>query len=115
MNYNLLDRYFIDASIRSDECSRFGANKRQATFWSVGGLWKIKSEKFLENTKWINDLDFKASYGTSGNAGIGNYSALGRVGTLTNYAEGQSWAMGIMPNRDLTWETQKPADHWSER
>ena len=107
MNYNLLDRYFIDASIRSDECSRFGANKRQATFWSVGGLWKIKSEKFLENTKWINDLDFKASYGTSGNAGIGNYSALGRVGTLTNYAEGQSWAMGIMPNRDLTWETQK--------
>ena len=107
MNYNLLDRYFLDLSIRNDQCSRFGVKKRDATFWAAGALWKIKSEKFMEGVKWVNDLDFKVSYGTQGNSGIGNYEHLGLVARRTNYGEGQAWIYGQKQNYYLTWETQK--------
>ena len=107
LNYNLLDRYFIDLSIRNDKSSRFGKNKRDATFWAAGLLWKIKSEKFLENTKWLNDLDFKASYGTQGNAGIGNYASLGLISRRTNYNDEWAWTYSQPYNYDLRWEKQE--------
>lgn len=107
VDYNLMDKYFFDASIRNDGCSRFGKNNRNATFWAAGAMWKMKKESFLENIKWVNDLSLKASYGTQGNSSIGDYPSLALIGTSTNYAENSSWVMSQPSNNNLTWEKQK--------
>ena len=106
-DYSIMDKYIIDATVRNDASSRFGKNNKNATFWSVGAMWKIKNESFLSNVNWINELNFKASYGTQGNASIGDYQHLAVVSSLSSkYAEGSGMAVGQPSNNALTWEQQ---------
>ncbi len=108
LEYNYARKYFVDASVRYDESSRFGANNRGAIFWSVGAMWDVKNEKFMENARWINSLNVKASYGTQGNAGIDDYASLGLVGSTT-YGDQAGLVLDTnqIANPDLGWETQK--------
>ena len=105
-DYSIMDKYYFDASIRNDACSRFGPNNRNATFWAVGGMWKMKYEDFLQDAYWLSDLNFKASYGTQGNASIGNYQHFALLASSTNYGEGTSMVVGQPSNAGLTWEQQ---------
>ena len=105
-DYSYANKYIIDATIRNDASSRFGANKRHATFWSVGARWNISRELFMRNSSWLSDVNFKISYGTQGNAEIGNYQHLALISASTNYHDGNSWVIGQPSNNDLTWEQQ---------
>ncbi len=106
MNYNFDGRYFVDASVRTDGSSLFGRNHRYATFFSVGTMWKAKAEKFMQNVKWVNDLNVTLSYGTTGNSGLSNwYEHLGLVGAGPKYNGLAGWGLAQVPNSDLTWET----------
>ena len=105
-DYTLMDRYVFDASVRGDASSRFGSDHRWAPFWAVGGLWKIKKEDFMKDIVWVNDLRFKVSYGTQGNASIGDYSSLSLIGGSGSY-NGISSLYYVQPeNPELTWEKQ---------
>ena len=106
VDYSLMDKYYFDASVRNDACSRFGPNNKNATFWAAGGMWKMKRESFLQNTYWLNDLNAKVSYGTQGNASIGDYQYFALVGAMSDYATGSSLGLGQPSNYDLTWEKQ---------
>ena len=55
--YNYLSRYYADISLRRDASSRFGVDSRWANFWSVGGMWNAKGEKFLKNVDWLTMLN----------------------------------------------------------
>ena len=106
-DYSYQGKYNFDATIRRDASSRFGINKRHATFWSVGAKWNGRKESFVKNSTWLQDLTAKVSYGTQGNASIGDYSHLALIGTTAAYAESASgWAIGQPSNNDLTWEKQ---------
>ena len=106
-DYSYQGKYNFDATIRRDASSRFGINKRNATFWSVGAKWNGRKEQFVKNSTWLQDLTAKVSYGTQGNASIGDYSHLALIGTTSAYAESASgWAIGQPSNNDLTWEKQ---------
>jgi TonB-linked SusC/RagA family outer membrane protein len=107
-NYNYDGKYFVDASVRSDGSSLFGANYRYATFYSIGGMWKAKRESFLEDVSWLDDLNVNLSYGTTGNSGFSSdqwYESLGLVGTGPKYNGNAGWGLAQVPNADLTWET----------
>ena len=106
VDYSFDKKYMIDATVRNDASSRFGKNNRNAIFWSVGAMWKMAKEPWMKNATWINELDLKASYGTQGNAAIGNYAHLGLIGTTTDYATGQSWVLSQPSNNSLSWEKQ---------
>ena len=106
VDYSLLDRYYFDASIRNDACSRFGVNNRNATFWAVGGMWKIKNEDFLYGVSAINDLNLKVSYGTQGNASIGDYQHLGLVTESGKYMDASTKFLVRPQSPNLTWENQ---------
>ncbi|MDZ4807089.1 MAG: SusC/RagA family TonB-linked outer membrane protein [Bacteroidota bacterium] len=106
INYDYKKRYFLDLSLRQDEASRFGKDNRQATFWSVGGRWNAKQEKFLENVNWLSELVLRGSIGTSGNSSIGNYDALGLVGT-SQYDAQPGFGFNTAGNPELAWEKQK--------
>ncbi len=106
VDYTLFNRYFFDVVIRNDASSRFGANHRNAQFWSVGGKWNVKRESFLRNVRDVNALDFKLSYGTQGNAEIGNYASLCIIGSYGTYADVTGLNLTQASNENLTWEKQ---------
>ncbi len=67
-NYDYEGKYLFEINGRYDGTSRFGAGRRYGFFPSVSAGWRISEEKFFENTKnVINNLKFRASYGTLGN------------------------------------------------
>ena len=109
LNYNYGDRYFLDASIRRDGSSLFAKDHQWGTFGAVALMWNITGEKFMESSKkWLNDLQFRISYGSTGNSGIDPYMALGLVGASSSmYVNSSGTAIANPANPDLTWETVK--------
>ena len=108
LSYNYKERYFLDASIRRDGSSLFADGHRWGTFGAVAAMWNITNEDFMKSTKsWLNDLQLRVSYGSTGNSGISPYLYLGLVGTTSAYGDGSSTAMANASNPDLTWETVK--------
>jgi TonB-dependent starch-binding outer membrane protein SusC len=103
-DYNYASKYFLRASLRTDGSSRFGANNRWATFYSVGVSWNLHREAFLENISAINLLKVRASYGVNGNDRIGNYEQWGVYGPV-GYNATSGMAPSQPANNDLTWET----------
>lgn len=111
LEYNFRNRYFLDASFRQDQSSRFGVNNRTANFWAIGGMWKAKDAAFFSNLAWLSDLNFKASYGTQGNsaipgpAAVANYQSQALVGTIS-YAGLGGFGITQPGNPGLGWEKQ---------
>lgn len=105
--YDYAEKYLVDASVRYDACSRFGAENRGAIFWSVGAMWNLKKEAWMQDVNTISNLAIKASYGTQGNSGIGNYSQY-QVAAPSKYPYNGSPAFGLsgIPNPTLAWEKQ---------
>lgn len=60
----------------------------------------------MSDLTWLNDLNFKVSYGTQGNANIGNYSHYGLVTASSDYAQTSGKVVGQAANRNITWENQ---------
>ncbi len=102
-NYNFNNKYYLQASLRSDGSSRFGSANRWGTFWSLGASWNMHKESFMSNVDFINMLKLRGSYGISGNFNIGNYDQYGL------YGAGQYNGLSVMvptqpANPDLGWE-----------
>ena len=66
--YNMNDKYLLTALVRRDGSSRFGENNRYGVFPAFSAAWRISSEKFMENLKWIDDLKIRGGYGIMGNS-----------------------------------------------
>ncbi|MGY0039637.1 hypothetical protein [Pedobacter sp. NJ-S-72] len=82
------NKYVLQASFRRDGSSRFSSNHAYGNFWSVGASWNMDQEEFIKQYKWIDQVKIRTSYGTNGNAGIGNYDwrALYGFGGSYNYS-----------------------------
>ncbi len=107
-NYNYDYKYYLSASVRRDGSSRFGINNRYGTFWSIGASWRLDQEAFLAGSEFINALKLRASYGVSGNAGIGNYVHLRTISySGIDYLGQPGGAPALIGNSDLTWEKSK--------
>ena len=70
--YNYDDRYYADFSVRGDGSSRFGTDKHWGAFWSVGFMWNLRKEKFMQKYKWLTNAQIAINTGTSGNSSINN-------------------------------------------
>lgn len=109
LEYNFGEKYFFDASFRTDGSSIFGRDNRWASFFSVGTMWNVSKEAFMEDIDWLKDLKVKFSYGTTGNSafyGDPYYPSLGLVGT-GKYNGDQTFYISSVQNDGLTWEKQK--------
>lgn len=67
-SYDYDQRYVLSGSARIDQSNLFGTDPeyRYKPFWSLGGKWNIDKESFFES-KFINRLTFRSSYGVNGN------------------------------------------------
>lgn len=105
-DYNYKEKYFVDFTLRDDASSRFGKDVRHALFWASGLMWKLGNEDFMREIGFINSLNVKASYGTQGNANIGNYRPIGLISTSSKYHTQTSLMVTQPSNSMLTWEKQ---------
>ena len=109
-NYNWANRYYFSASLRRDASSRFFKDNWTGTFWSMGANWRISSENFMKDVKWVNNLNLKASYGEQGNDNI-------MSGANQNYYAWQSLydlyfananlkgaIISSLENKEISWE-----------
>jgi TonB-dependent starch-binding outer membrane protein SusC len=105
-NYNHLGKYVIEGTVRRDGSSRFGSNFRYGTFWAASAGWILSEESFMANQSFFDFLKLTASYGTSGNDRIGNFSSLGLFGggVLADYGGAAGLRPIQVPNPNLTWE-----------
>ncbi|MDR2906606.1 MAG: SusC/RagA family TonB-linked outer membrane protein [Bacteroidales bacterium] len=108
-DYNYNNRFFADFSLRNDASSRFGINNRSAWFWSAGIMWNMLNESFVKNLKPITDARLKVSYGTQGNAEIGDYDHLATMGPAAQRTYNNLPGLIITNpgNSGLGWEKQK--------
>ena len=103
--YNYADRYFADFSVRADGSSRFGSSRRWAGFWSLGFMWNLRNESFMEGSKsWLTNAQISISTGTSGNSSIPNYEHLALVGGGADYVGNAGVGLLQPGNENLGWE-----------
>ena len=108
LNYTFRDRYMFTGTVRTDGASRFAQNNKWATFSSVGLAWRAKEESFFRHIDDLSELKVRASYGQSGNQGIGSYQSLATIqGATTVIGEQLVSAafFGRLANPNLKWET----------
>jgi len=106
-SYSFKNKYFLNTSVRRDGSSRFGANNRFATFFTVGAGWMISDEDFFKNINFVETLKLSTSYGTVGNQeGIGDFASRELFGRGT-YNGVVGPGISQLPNQDLTWEERE--------
>lgn len=113
LNYSLLDRYHLTATLRADGSSRFAKNNKWGWFPSLGFSWNVNEEKFLKRHKWIEDLKLRASIGTVGNQEIGDYKFLSTYAATHYFLGGTkniAYYRSALGNDDLKWETTTSYD-----
>ena len=116
-NYNYDEKYYLTASVRSDNSTKFAPGTRTGTFPSVALAWKINNEDFLKGSNLFSTLKLRLEYGVTGNQeGIGNYDYLSQYSLSTSTAQynfgGTNYQLyrpgAYFPGR--TWETTDAAN-----
>ncbi|WP_229214937.1 SusC/RagA family TonB-linked outer membrane protein [Dyadobacter bucti] len=110
INYDYNEKYLVQALVRRDGSSRFGANHKYGIFPSFSLGWVLSKENFFPSTNAVNFLKLRGGYGVVGNDGIGDFAYLSTIGSGRNYTIGNSgsYLIGYSPNApanpDLKWE-----------
>lgn len=99
------NRYILNASLRSDGCSRFSKDHRYGTFPSASVAWRASEEEFFPKDGLFNDLKLRLSWGQTGNmSGISNWAAMSLVTSGGSSYDGESGFKVGNQASDLTWE-----------
>ncbi|MBJ7880828.1 SusC/RagA family TonB-linked outer membrane protein [Gelidibacter salicanalis] len=106
--YNFMKRYLFEVTGRGDGASVNSANNKWSFNPAVSFAWQIHKEGFLKDVNSIQELKFRASYGSLvndlGRAYTSLFTAVGQ-----NYIFDEESASGyspsvILPNTDLRFE-----------
>lgn len=126
ISYDWKSRYLFTASLRRDGSSKLAEGHKWDWFPSAAIAWRVSDEAFMKNTKsWLDDLKLRATYGVTGNAGIGIYGTKSGV-LFANYKFGfqdeaaNRYTLGVLDNngsgyfvlanKDTKWEKSKTLD-----
>ncbi len=115
VNYKLLNKYLLTASLRADGSSVLAEDNKWGYFPSVAAAWIISEEAFLNSSQLINNLKLRLSWGKAGNSAVKPYQTLTELGIdKIYYTFGTQLITGQVPaklgNPELTWETTTTYD-----
>ncbi|MDP4261575.1 MAG: SusC/RagA family TonB-linked outer membrane protein [Bacteroidota bacterium] len=109
-NYDFQNKYFVNVTGRRDGSSRLAAGKKFVNYGGVGLGWAMTSEQFMRRQKLFDNLKLKVSYGSAGNAAIGDsYEALEQFGASSYNGIGGLTLVNLKKDQ-LTWETRSTAN-----
>lgn len=118
VSYALDNKYFLQATLRREGSSRFGANNKWGNFPAISAGWTLTNEDFMDGMDVVNNLKLRVGYGVTGNQGIPNYQSLivlstggvyPQIAPGANYSPGttpfyQTFGVARNPNPFLKWE-----------
>jgi TonB-linked SusC/RagA family outer membrane protein len=116
LNYTLMNKYLLTASVRRDGSSNFGAGNRYGVFPSASVAWRASEEDFIKDLNVFSNLKLRLGWGQVGNAGFSGDRALdqltsSRIGYYWYSGQGFSDAPGLAQTREidtnLKWETNE--------
>ncbi len=102
--YNYDERYYFNASFRSDYSDNFGINNRYGNFYSVSGAWLLSRESFLANNSVITNLKLRTSYGTTGKVAGEDFLTESYYNFSSQYAGDPAAVIFQLGNKNITWE-----------
>ena len=105
VNYNFREKYLLSFTMRADGSSKFAAGNRWGYFPAASAGWIVDEEAFWPQNKVVSSLKLRASYGLTGNNGIGLYDTYGSYNSAYQYNGMSTTTTGEMPNSNLTWES----------
>src|SRR5579863_8924064 len=82
IDYNYDQKYYISATLRSDNSSVFVPEKRNSIFPSVSAGWSISQESFMRDIEWINVFKIRGSWGK-----LGSISNINPTNAYTLYGQ----------------------------
>lgn len=102
--YNYDDRYLLTATLRRDGSSKFADGHRWGWFPSAALAWRVSQERFLRDSKVVNNLKLRLGWGTTGNQNVQDWAYMAMLGNYTT-----TWGVGVLnannANPELKWET----------
>ncbi len=115
VTYGYKSKYLFSVSERADGSTKFATNNKWAYFPSGSVAWVASEENFLADSKSVNHLKLRASYGKSGSQAISPYQSLAQYSTGLIYSQGGSDLFnGVfinqVANTNLKWETTSQFD-----
>lgn len=107
-SYMYDNRFLSDFTFRSNASSQFGANKKWASFWSLGLGWNLHNESFLKSTNLFKTFKLRGSLGATGNS---NFATNRAIATYEYYQSSyyQNFPgshLAALANPDLQWESK---------
>lgn len=107
LSFDWENTYLLNVSLRRDASSRFGPGRKFGNFGAIGVGWIFSNLALIkDNLSFLSFGKLRASYGTSGNDQIGDYSYLSTYAPLTSSLYQQS--LSLFPTRlynpDYGWE-----------
>lgn len=118
-NYILAGKYLLTATVRRDGSSKFVGDNQYSVFPSAALAWHLGDEAFIRDMNLFSTLKLRASYGLTGNQGVGSYATLPYFvqNPTVDYSPGGPTAesvtglgVGSPGNTSLKWETTKQLD-----
>lgn len=105
-SYTYKNRYTINFNTRTDYSNKFGAssNEKFLPSYSFSGRWDV-AQDFFKNSKDVNMLAFRGSYGYQGNM-LANQTpeVIMKTGGLDPVTGEYSSTIAYYPNPNLKWE-----------
>lgn len=112
LNYDYKSRYLLTFNFRRDGSSRFGANKRWASFFAPSVGWRLSDEPFMAwSKKVLDDAKIRISYGQTGNESIGDYVSQGAYGVGGNYLGNVLISHKELYNPNIKWESTEQINY----
>ena len=105
-NYAYDMRYLFDFNVRSDGASVFGVNNPFSTTYSLGVAWNIHNEKFFRQSKLVNTLRLRYTFGNPGNQNVDAKLANNVYTYYTKYPNpfGLAAIASKWGNKNLKWK-----------
>ncbi|MDD4660969.1 MAG: SusC/RagA family TonB-linked outer membrane protein, partial [Massilibacteroides sp.] len=105
--YNYGGKYYATMTFRADGSSKFAKGNKWGYFPSGSLAWRLSEEQFIKDLNVFSNLKMRASYGKTGNQGVGPYStiaSLSRVGAYYTYTSKVQGYTSKVVNKNLQWE-----------
>ena len=121
VNYDLMGKYYLEASVRRDGSSKFSEANRYGVFPAASVGWLMTEENFMKNTSnWLDMLKLRLGFGVLGNDKMYEYNSYTTFASNkytaaydfngTNTSAVTGFQPANLGNTDVTWEQTTTTD-----